>query len=916
VSRRPIVEGLEPRELLSHARTFAAESRDLLKGTRGAGPPVLALSLLSPPGDSGQAIVGGKTKPKSLLKLDVGADGSIEQTVKADKKGKFQFKITVGFGSTPVEVIGPGKSSRAPVGRLTIVRPGSAPPRIPVDIILPSIRLDTPVPGGLTNSQVRVTGQAAGGSTGLDTVFVRLDDGPEQTVAFDAGGAFSYTTSLPRDGSADGPHVLQFGARNRTGISSATARVSFTLDTTPPATPALSLDPASDTAPPGDNATTAATITLDGTTDPGAALALVGGSQTAVADAQGRFQLAGLPLDLGAHTFTVRATDPAGNASQGSITITRNAIAAPSIASFAVDTPRLLAGTATQVVFTASVANAAPSTQVVLHHSDASGTVGDVVAPMLDDGDPLIKDARANDGVYSNTFAVQEPTAGDDYFAAVIPGSGAPPTLLKVTAVAAPSMQRLEDLSTQSDDLNALLDTTLNGGATGAQALDAVKQALLAQPDLTDPASIVVTDEGIAWSSNEGIESVLMLDTVNGQPVKSGPAAAAGGDAAGAPAGPAAVNDIAPAATSMPMLCGNARVLSPNAFDFGDSDEGSTITSALRAAGVMVDFRANAVQGDQTVTLDDFKNFGNDTAVAISSHGEYFPNYGFALDTGVAKTLSAEIANLPDLITGRLVRAKTTFGITSRWVSAYSGQMNGTIVYLSACRSTFTGAMANAFLDNGAGAYFGYDDYVSSAFSFARGNALFTHLISGGTVGDAPGLGTDDPSIFGKHATFELVAPDATVKLPSPCGIDDVFVSYRWQASQRDLDTGTTFLGVTVGYSGGTSPYLDFSGDDTSTGGTETVRVHLKDSHDAGAWTDTVTIDLAAGWYIPAGGSGPALVDVALIDPTTGELMNVTGKLIDPGAQEGLATTPVGLVTITLTGDSSSGMPTETFTLT
>src|SRR5262249_16848301 len=140
--RRPVVEPRERRELLSRTEMLEAAAPALVKAARGAHPPALALSLLTPPGANGQAILGGKTKPKSLLKLDVGADGSIEQTVKADKKGMFQFKVSVGFGSTDVKVIGPGKASKAPVGHLSIVRP---------DRIAPTVTLASPVPGGLTN---------------------------------------------------------------------------------------------------------------------------------------------------------------------------------------------------------------------------------------------------------------------------------------------------------------------------------------------------------------------------------------------------------------------------------------------------------------------------------------------------------------------------------------------------------------------------------------------------------------------------------------------------------------------------------------------------------------------------------------------------------------------------------------------
>jgi len=75
---------------------------------------------------------------------------------------------------------------------------------------------------------------------------------------------------------------------------------------------------------------------------------------------------------------------------------------------------------------------------------------------------------------------------------------------------------------------------------------------------------------------------------------------------------------------------------------------------------------------------------------------------------------------------------------------------------------------------------------------------------------------------------------DANGKLDPRCGLlrdVELMVAYCWTSSQKDLDTGTTFLGSSVGYQHGGSLYMHWYGDNTSTGGVErlgrTSTVHL-----------------------------------------------------------------------------------------
>lgn len=133
-------------------------------------------------------------------------------------------------------------------------------------------------------------------------------------------------------------------------------------------------------------------------------------------------------------------------------------------------------------------------------------------------------------------------------------------------------------------------------------------------------------------------------------------------------------------------------------------------------------------------------------------------------------------------------------------------------------------------------------------------------------------------------------------------------IRYSWPLDQPDLDTGTFFLGESVGYSCTQSTflsrkYLKFSGDITSRGGSETVRVFLADAIVDGQWNDSTEITLKAGWY--SSGIGAATVRVSLLDGkarTVGEELEavINPPAGAPGAVNCTAAPSVGSVTVSL----------------
>jgi hypothetical protein len=128
--------------------------------------------------------------------------------------------------------------------------------------------------------------------------------------------------------------------------------------------------------------------------------------------------------------------------------------------------------------------------------------------------------------------------------------------------------------------------------------------------------------------------------------------------------------------------------------------------------------------------------------------------------------------------------------------------------------------------------------------------------------------------------------------LCTTCCSDILTILYEWDLGVFDLDTGTTFLGGIVGWAcAGGAPYIFLVSGDNTSFGPEQVNVMVREAHTDGAWSSSVEILCAAGWYTPSGGSGPARIRVTF---------NGVSSLISisPGSQTTCASTPVAIITV------------------
>jgi cyclophilin family peptidyl-prolyl cis-trans isomerase len=190
------------------------------------------------------------------------------------------------------------------------------------DVTPPVVTITSPIGSPTQSSNLTVTGTVTDDRSGVAAVEVSVDGGAFVNANL-SNGTFSFTTSFPTDGSANGPHTLNFRGRDRSGNLSALVPVTFTL-TSGTTAPTIGLAPESDTGTKGDLITANPIVSLIGTAAGGSSVELVGRGQTTRANDDGSFRFDSVSLEAGANTITVRATDATGSTNSTTVTITRN----------------------------------------------------------------------------------------------------------------------------------------------------------------------------------------------------------------------------------------------------------------------------------------------------------------------------------------------------------------------------------------------------------------------------------------------------------------------------------------------------------------------------------------------------------------------------------------------------------------
>lgn len=247
---------------------------------------------------------------KSLMVSGSAADDHLQKYVLSYAAGgnpqNYDYKeILTGYGAVQNNALGTWDASTLASGTYTVQLSAydvsnnqtSAAVIVQLDNTPPALAVDAPADGLKTNQKdVTVSGTTEAGTT------VTVNN---NNVTVGTDGKFSTTVSL-----VEGGNTLTVSAKDSLNNETTVTR-NVTLDTTPPA---LTL-----TSPVDGLLTNQENVTVEGTTESGATVAVNGNAVTV--DAQGRFS-ASIKLSLGENTVTVETKDALGNAVSKSVKAT------------------------------------------------------------------------------------------------------------------------------------------------------------------------------------------------------------------------------------------------------------------------------------------------------------------------------------------------------------------------------------------------------------------------------------------------------------------------------------------------------------------------------------------------------------------------------------------------------------------
>ena len=165
-----------------------------------------------------------------------------------------------------------------------------------------------------------------------------------------------------------------------------------------------------------------------------------------------------------------------------------------------------------------------------------------------------------------------------------------------------------------------------------------------------------------------------------------------------------------------------------------------TITASLEGDG----FKVDLYQGEDVTTVSTYKNIlaDNYSVVIFRAHSGLIQTPGEPVRTSIftSEEYSAMASSCSsDVAAGRLVKARVSdgdpfyFAITSDFVEHYMSGMKNSVVILSGCSglSPSNTDMAEAFFNNGAGAYLGWNGSVDLSYVDRATTAFFEVFCSG-----------------------------------------------------------------------------------------------------------------------------------------------------------------------------------------
>ncbi|MHC4404712.1 MAG: SGNH/GDSL hydrolase family protein [Planctomycetota bacterium] len=98
------------------------------------------------------------------------------------------------------------------------------------DTTPPVVTIESPATGLMTDTNVTVTGHVTDDLSGVALLEGQVDSNSFFAITFDGSGNFTFDTTLPLDGSADGEHTCRLRATDHAGNVSGLVEVAFTLE--------------------------------------------------------------------------------------------------------------------------------------------------------------------------------------------------------------------------------------------------------------------------------------------------------------------------------------------------------------------------------------------------------------------------------------------------------------------------------------------------------------------------------------------------------------------------------------------------------------------------------------------------------------------------------------------------------------
>lgn len=387
-----------------------------------------------------------------------------------------------------------------------------------------------------------------------------------------------------------------------------------------------------------------------------------------------------------------------------------------------------LAGTPTPVLVQATIPllPLLDSNSVKFYRLDANqNNTGPALCSLLDNGNGANGDTTAGDGIFSCIASLTE-TAGS--FAARVqatvgtsPVYSAALVLSVVNAInptdAALVVTRQQDAQNIWNSISSTMGDTLAARiATAAQ----IEQ-------LTGVAAAgVSSDNSTIWIEyTSGINGGLMLNPTGTRGSAPNICLEDDGGDPRFPSNP--LLGAPPNLVGDPSFTDNAKLLIWDAYndEFAPFDEAPDLTVIFEDFGFTV-----TTLTDTQCTIETIGSFTQYDTVAMITHGGVDQDGKVMFLTRSVADGAAILANVVNLLTGRLTVVGGVFAAKPALIAALGGEFENGIIYNGSCCSAANGTMANAFTRKGANTYFGYSKVVNSDFAQSSAIQLFNHLVT------------------------------------------------------------------------------------------------------------------------------------------------------------------------------------------